>query len=81
MTDQQAMRRIAKNLRRFREAAGLSMSALARDIGDYPNAIERIEKARNMPGVGLMTRIAERLDKTLDDFLEEEPAKILSRTA
>lgn len=79
MTDQQALRRIAKNLRRFREEAGLSMGGLARLMNDYPATIQRIEEARTMPGVGLLTRLAEPLGKTLDDFLEEVPSsKVLA---
>lgn len=78
MTDRQALRVIARNLKRFRTEAGLSMSALARAMNDYPATIQRIEDERCMPGAGLLTRLAEALDKTLDDFVEEEPSKILA---
>lgn len=79
MTDQQALRRISRNLRQFREEQGLSMSALARAIGGFPSAIQRIEDGNNMPGVGLLTRLAEALGKSMDDFLEEP--KVLSRAS
>lgn len=71
MTDHQALKRIAKNLRQFREDAGLSMNALAKLIDDYPATIQRIEEGRHMPGIGLMTRLGEGLGKRLDDFVDE----------
>jgi transcriptional regulator with XRE-family HTH domain len=79
MTDQVALQRIARNLRKFREAKGLSMSALARLIDDYPSTIQRIEEAKNMPGVGLLTRLAEALDQSIEDFLED--SRVLSRAS
>jgi transcriptional regulator with XRE-family HTH domain len=78
MTDLQAKRLIARNLRQFREEAGLSMSALARMIDDYPATIQRLEEARSMPGVGLMTRLGAALDKTLNDFVEPEHSKVFA---
>lgn len=71
MTDQQALRRIAANLRFYREEKGLSKSALARLINDYPATVERIEAQKNMPGVGLLTRLAEALEITVNDLLED----------
>lgn len=70
MTDKQAMRRIAVNVKRLRTQKGLSMGQLARLIDDYPPAIKRIEDEQNMPGVGLLTRIAEALGVTVNDLLE-----------
>lgn len=69
MTDQQALRNIAANMRRLREQKTLSMRALAERIGVYAPAIKRIEDEENMPGVGLLTRIAEGLDVTLNDLV------------
>lgn len=87
MTDKEALRRLAANLRTKRQAAGLSMSALARQIGDYPATIKRIEDEVSQPGVGLLTRIAEALSVTVNDLLDDtrRPAdrreKILSHTS
>ena len=79
MTDSQALRRIAANVKRLREEAGLSMRDLAARAHDYPSAVPRIEDAENMPGVGLLTRFAEALGVTVNDLLEEP--KILARAS
>lgn len=72
MTDQQAKLNIAANLLRLRE--GKSYSQLAREVSTddekiYPATIERIEKMRHMPGVGLLSRIAEALGVSVDTML------------
>ena len=63
-------------MKRYREVSGKSMSQLARAINTYPATIERIENEKNMPGVGLLTRIAEALGVKIDDLLLD-PKKIL----
>lgn len=70
MTDKQALRRIAHNVKKLRTERGLSMGQLARLIDDYSPTIKRIEDEQNMPGVGLLTRIAEALGVTVNDLLE-----------
>lgn len=79
MTDQQALRRIAANVKHLREDAGLSMRELARLADDVPSAVKRIEDAENMPGVGMLTRFAEALGVTVNDLLEEP--KILAKAS
>lgn len=71
MTDKQALRRIAQNVKRLREEKGWSMGRLAREIKDYPATIKRIEDEENMPGVGLLTRLAEALQVTMNDLLAD----------
>lgn len=69
VSDKQALTHIAANLKRLRIAKGLSMAKLAKEIGDYPTSIKRIEDAESMPGVGLLTRICEALGVTANDML------------
>lgn len=71
VSDKQALKRIAANLRRLRAHRGISMAALARQIDDYPTSIKRIEDAESMPGVGLLTRISEALGVTVNDLLAD----------
>lgn len=81
MTDQEALKRIARNVKHLREEAGLSMGALARQIETYPITIKRIEDEANMPGLGLCTRLAEAFEVSIEDLLAEHPAKIFSSVA
>jgi ribosome-binding protein aMBF1 (putative translation factor) len=81
MTDQEALRRLARNLKFLREEAGLSMGALARKIETYPANIKRIEDEENMPGIGLCTRLAEALGVELENLLAKSPEEILSHSA
>lgn len=71
MSDKQALKRIAANMRRLRSLHGLSMRQLAQKIGDYPTSIKRIEDEESMPGVGLLTRISDALGVTANDLLSD----------
>ena len=78
MTDEQAKFNIAANLLRLRGSR--SYSQLARECSTddekiYPATIERIEKTKHMPGVGLLSRIAEVLGVSVDDMLAEPSAR------
>ena len=77
VSDEEALRRIAHNLRRLRGEA--SLSEIARRCDTYPTAIKRIEDGENMPGVGLLTRIASALGVKFEDFLR--PVKKTSKSA
>lgn len=79
--DREAMCNIAANVRRYREAVGLSMSALARQIGDYPGTIKRIEDGDNMPGAGLLLRIADALNVTPNELYAAVPASTRKKLA
>jgi transcriptional regulator with XRE-family HTH domain len=86
MTDEMALNRIAANMRRYRELSGQSMGEIARRIDTYPATIERIENQKNMPGVGLLTRIADALSVTVNDLLDDpknppKPMKALARAS
>lgn len=72
VTDEQAKLNIAANLRRLR--GDKSYSQIARECSTddhmvYPSQIEKIEKAKHMPGVGLLSRIAEVLGVSVDAML------------
>ncbi len=76
LSNNDALANIAANLTRLRN--GKSFSQLARECSTedetaYPATIERIEKGRNMPGAGLLSRLAEALGVTADDLLSEPP--------
>lgn len=69
VSDEQAKQLIANNLKRLR--GDVSYSEIARRAGTYPMAIQRIEKGDSMPGVGLLTRIAEALGCGVNEFLQK----------
>jgi transcriptional regulator with XRE-family HTH domain len=52
----------ARNLRRRREAAGLSQQQLADRTGLHPTEISRLERAVREPRLGTMLRLARGLD-------------------
>jgi transcriptional regulator with XRE-family HTH domain len=51
----------ARNLRRRREAAGLSQQQLANRTGLHPTEISRLERAVREPRLGTMLRLAQGL--------------------
>lgn len=78
LSDIDALANIAANLSRLRN--GKSYSQLARECSTeeetaYPATIERIEKGRNMPGAGLLSRLAEVLGVSTDDMLADPPKR------
>lgn len=68
VSDEEALKLIAYNLKRLR--GNVSFAEVARRCGTYPTAIKRIEDGDNMPGVGLLTRIAVALGASFEDFLQ-----------
>lgn len=71
--DRELLGNIAANVRRLREAAGLSTYELAEKIDEYQPTIWRLEEAKNMPGAGLLARLAESLGVTADTLLATPP--------
>ncbi len=69
MSDEHAMKNIAANVARLR--GDRSRSWLANEAGTYPISITRIEAAKNMPGGGLLKRLAEALGTTADGLLSD----------
>ena len=84
ITDQEALANIAEIVRQLRN--GKSYSQLARECTvdedrAYPATIERIEKGINMPGAGLLARLAEALGVTVDALISPPSKKKLSRAS
>ncbi len=86
VSDKTTLENIAANVARLRN--GKSYSQLARDVSidddrAYPATIERIEKGVNMPGAGLLKRLAEALGTTTDALMSDPPTtgKRLSRAS
>lgn len=67
VSDEQTKLVIGDNLRRYR--GDISYSQIARMSEATPIQISRIERGLHMPGVGLLTRIAEALGVTANDLL------------
>lgn len=64
---------LAANLRRLREARGLSQEALALTADMDPAEVRRIETCKRDPGVRVLTRLAEALDAAPGDLLAGIP--------
>lgn len=77
LTDEQAMANIAANVRRLR--GDRSRAWLARETETYPINITRIESAENLPGSGLLARLAEALGTSADALLSIDATKFNSR--
>lgn len=69
--DRELLENIAANVRRLREAAGLSMRGLAEKSGDFGSAVLNVERAQHMPGAGLLYRLATALGVTPNDLFKE----------
>lgn len=65
------------NLRRLREARGLTRYRLAKLAGVSETAVNRYETGeRASPNSLQVTRLADVLDVTIDDLLRGEPAEV-----
>jgi transcriptional regulator with XRE-family HTH domain len=63
MTDQ------TTHLRKLREAAGISLRELARQIGEHPSNVSFWERTGKLPKAEALTPIAEALGVSVDDIL------------
>jgi transcriptional regulator with XRE-family HTH domain len=61
----------ARNLRRLREAAGLSQEQLAHRTGLHPTEISRLERAVREPRLGTILRLAEGLDIGIEKLVAD----------
>ncbi len=75
ITDDQARANIAANVKRLR--GNRSRYWLAQQVGTHPIAITRLERGENLPGAGLLARLAEALETTADALLSLDAQKIL----
>lgn len=69
VTDIEATEVVAINLRRLR--GEMSYSELGRLAHTSAGAIRDIEIGERMPGIGLLTRIADALKKPVSEFLKK----------
>lgn len=69
--DDQIRAAIARNVRRLREARGLSPSGLAAAVGCDRGRIGKIESAKIAPGAALLLRLARILDTTVEQLASE----------
>lgn len=87
LNDDEALANIAANVSRLLDERGVSYSEMARrcsvegEYTAYPSHIERIAKGRNMPGVGLLSRVAEILGVTIDDLISPPPNRPRKKSA
>lgn len=70
MSDDEAREIVAVNLRRLRERDALSLAEVGRRASTSAGAIRNIENGERMPGVGLLTRLAEVFHVQLEEFLK-----------
>lgn len=69
MSDDEALHNIAENVLRLR--GNRSQYWLAKAVDTYPANIARIETAQSMPGAGLLSRLAEALEVTIDELIRD----------
>ena len=67
MSDDEALKHISKNVALLRGSR--SRSWLAREVGSYPINITRIERGEHMPSAGLISRLADALEVSVDYLL------------
>jgi transcriptional regulator with XRE-family HTH domain len=65
-----AEEQFAVNLRRERQAAGLSQEQLASRSGLHPTEISRLERATREPRLGTIARLARALDIDADTLVK-----------
>jgi len=64
-----------KNLAKYRKAAGLTQLQLAEKLNYTDKSISKWERGDGLPDVIMMSAIAEIFNVTIDDLLNEKPAK------
>ena len=62
---------LARNVRRLREAKGLSQGALAADAAIYQDLVSRIENGAANPELDTLGKIADALDVRPGELLDE----------
>lgn len=73
VTDREAKKRIAFHLRQLR--GDRSLRSIAEVVGTSAGAIRDIENGERMPGVGLLSRIADCFNRPMEDFLKPVPSR------
>ena len=76
VSDDQTKNNIAENLRRILESRGLEQKFLADATGENQMTISRIVRGKNVPGAGVLARIAEALDVSIDRLVQAPPESV-----
>lgn len=79
-TDDEVRFNIAANLKRILDDRGMSQSQLARMTGDTQANISHLCAARHVAGGGVLARIADALDISID-VLVAAPKKLLANAS
>jgi transcriptional regulator with XRE-family HTH domain len=74
ISNEECLRNLAANVSRLMDQQGLTQKQLAERIGEHQVTISRVRRGLNMPGIGLLKRIAVALD-TSCDVLTDEPKR------
>src|SRR5215813_496037 len=64
---------VGERLREHRTEAGMSLRALARDVGVSPSLISQIEHGKATPSVGTLYAIVSELGISFDELFFDEP--------
>ena len=67
-------RRIARNLTRYRKAAGLTQAELAQKINYSDKSVSKWESGNGVPDIYIFLRLAELYGVTVNDLVGEEPS-------
>lgn len=81
LTDDEVRLNTAENVNRLLQARGWSRRELARRTGDSAMAISRICRGENTAGSGLIARIAEAFDVSIDRLVGPPPKENLRKPA
>jgi transcriptional regulator with XRE-family HTH domain len=76
LSDSEVRANIAANLRRILDSRGLTQADLARLSGESEMNISRVIRGESTAGTGIMARIAEALDVSLDRLVFPPSAEI-----
>jgi len=76
--DQRTKRNIASNVARLLEDRGWTQTQLADATGENQPRISQIVHGVHMPGAGLLARIAEAFDVSIDRLVADPPEPISS---
>jgi len=81
ITNKQAVRNIAANLQRILRDRGMPQRQLALRTGDHPTAIGRVYRGESGSAPGILGRIAEALDTSVDLLMQPPREEIREESA
>jgi len=75
ISDESAVRNISENLQRLLDDRGWTQAHLAKLTGESSTTITRVVRGLNKSGPGILARIAEALDVSIDRLVGPPPRK------